>query len=919
MEPANNLLRQQESLREIIESISAELELRPLLTLIVQRACDLLGAENGTIGLVDEQRNVVRTEAAHRLPANELNAEAPPGVGLFGAVWQQGKPLIFAHYQDVARPTRDDFLDYTVLGVPIFWRDRIIGVFGLGSPPARQFNEQDVDVLALFARHAAIAIVNAQLFAEQRRRVERNAIINRIGRQITASLELPLILQTAVEALEVHLHYSNVALLLIDPENPDQLVLRARSGGHSGLAPMHYQQSIQTGVIGAAAQSRQPILVPDVGSDPRYLTVPGVEDTLSELATPLLVNDQLIGVLNVESRAPISADTVADVEVIADQLSLAIGNAQRYEEEKRRTQRLELIARVSQRIVARLDPDELFATTIHELYTQLGYDHVAFFLLDENDPTWLEQRAYASRWPSAGRIGYRQSIDQGIVGTAARQRTPALVNDVSADPRYIKVSDSADLGAELAAPILLGERLLGVLDVASRKPFVEDDVKAIQIVADQLAVAIEHSHLFAHTQRALAETELLYQTSQRISVARDVNDVVRTYLEQVAARGRYACSIALYEINEQEERIGVLVHGRWSPAEGIQCPLAIRLPYTQDELDPPLDAGQTVTIANVQTDQRVSAALRAIQMRDQRLALAMIPLVVRGQRIGLVVLSYPTAHEWQPVALHPYQITAAQLATAIFSRQQQARITEHDRQLAVLEERRRLARDFHDSVTQLLFSITLIAQSVGSAWRRDPSAGEQRIQRLLELSQAALAEMRALLVELRPPDPPLSKMAPGLTQPPPSPTIAQMQQQGLVAALRQHLAGLVGDGLQIDLEATSYAPQPPEQEETLFRIAQESLNNIVKHAQATQVQIELRTANDLCRLVVRDNGVGFDPADAQAPGRMGLQGMRERAAAHGGEVGLSSSPGSGTTVEVLLPSSQDDDTAVDLKTGVSVV
>src|SRR4051794_12490000 len=95
------LLRQQESLREVIESISGELELRPLLTLIVERACELLGADRGTIGLVDEARGVVRTEAAFRMTEEEIGAEMPRGVGLAGKVYETQQPMLLGRYGDV--------------------------------------------------------------------------------------------------------------------------------------------------------------------------------------------------------------------------------------------------------------------------------------------------------------------------------------------------------------------------------------------------------------------------------------------------------------------------------------------------------------------------------------------------------------------------------------------------------------------------------------------------------------------------------------------------------------------------------------------------------------------------------------------------------------------------------------------------
>jgi GAF domain-containing protein len=120
---------------------------------------------------------------------------------------------------------------------------------------------------------------------------------------------------------------------------------------------------------------------------------------------PVVVGDRLLGVLNIESETAIAADDIADIEAVADQLGIAIENASRYEDEQRRAERLRLLARVGQRIAARLDPEEVFATTVAELHGRLGYDHVALFLLDPTDPTWLVQRARASRWPRGEAAG----------------------------------------------------------------------------------------------------------------------------------------------------------------------------------------------------------------------------------------------------------------------------------------------------------------------------------------------------------------------------------------------------------------------------------------------------------------------------------------------------------------------------------
>ena len=145
------------------------------------------------------------------------------------------------------------------------------------------------------------------------------------------------------------------------------------------------------------------------------------------------------------------ADDLAGLDAerhLVDDAAAAIENAQRFAHEKQRTERLGMIARVSQRIAARLDPLELFATTVEELHVRLGYDHVSLFLLDPLDDAVLVQRARASRWPRGESLGYRQSITQGIIGAAARQRAPQLINDVLADPRYVPVPKAAELRAE---------------------------------------------------------------------------------------------------------------------------------------------------------------------------------------------------------------------------------------------------------------------------------------------------------------------------------------------------------------------------------------------------------------------------------------------------------------------------------------
>ncbi len=742
-----------------------------------------------------------------------------------------------------------------------------------------------------------------QAYDATKRHAARIAIINRIGRLITSRLSLDEILQTAIEAICENLHFADLGLMLVDPDNPELLMLRAKTGVYSAIMPTDYRQSIHQGIVGAVARMRRRILLNDVTSDPRYIPTPGVDDVCAELAVPVVVGDRLLGVLNVESTRPLSEEDGVDLEIVADQLGAAIDNAQLFAAEKRRAARIAIINRIGQLITSSLSLDQILQTAVEAIDEHLHYPIVAVLLVDADEPSTLVLRACTNVYlpPEIGR--YRQSVQHGIIGAAARARKPLLLADVASDPRYLTPPGARNICAEVAVPIIVGNRLLGVLNVESEQRITEEEAGGLQIIADQLGVAIDNAHLFARTQQTLAETQLLYETSRRMSTAMDVDEVIDAYLEQVAARGRYVCTVMLYTFDEVGQRTAAIIRGRWTPQEGL-VHLEERLPYTRDAFDALLDAAQTVTIADFRTDPRVSEELRRLQTRNKRPAWAMIPLMVRGQRIGLVILSYPFVHRWSEADLQPYQATAAQLAAAIDSRRQHLLLIERGQQLAVLEERQRLARELHDSVTQLIFSMTLIAQSIAPAWQRHPAEGERRVKRLLELSQSTLAEMRALLAELRPAADAETTSAEGAIA-----GIERVRRDGLAAALRLHIAEIACEGFSIDLDTTNYGGQPLAQEEALYRIVQEALNNVVKHAHARHVQITLGRVDGSTHLTVQDDGRGFtlelagiaNRVAAHREGGFGLRSMRERAEALQGQIDIISAPGKGTIVDVRLP------------------
>jgi signal transduction histidine kinase len=210
-----------------------------------------------------------------------------------------------------------------------------------------------------------------------------------------------------------------------------------------------------------------------------------------------------------------------------------------------------------------------------------------------------------------------------------------------------------------------------------------------------------------------------------------------------------------------------------------------------------------------------------------------------------------------------------------------ARLVEQAERGAVVEERQRLARELHDSVTQSLYSVSLYADATAlalAAGKKEVAANNLR--ELRDTARQAMRDMRLLIFELHPP---------------------VLELEGLAAALQARLAAVeTRAGLETDLQVDGEKRLPLATERELYGIAQEALNNVIKHSHARAVTVQLRYSGAGACLEVRDDGLGFDAISARAGGGMGLRGIEERAARIGGRLELDSEPGRGTRVRVTI-------------------
>jgi two-component system nitrate/nitrite sensor histidine kinase NarX len=254
-------------------------------------------------------------------------------------------------------------------------------------------------------------------------------------------------------------------------------------------------------------------------------------------------------------------------------------------------------------------------------------------------------------------------------------------------------------------------------------------------------------------------------------------------------------------------------------------------------------------------------------------ALLAVPIVALNRVYGGMLLYYGEAHAFSDEEIELADAFGDQVALAI----ENARLREQAELAAATAERDRLARELHDAVTQTLFSASLIAEAMPQVWQRSPEEGERGLAELRRLTRGAAAEMRTMLVELRPA---------ALTEKP-------------LAELLRHLTDAMTSRTRIPIALTVEGSGllPPDVQIALYRITQEALNNIAKHAAAGQASVDLQNHDEQAVLCIEDNGCGFEPENV-LPDCFGLNIMRERAEGIGAALKIDSQPGDGTKVVV---------------------
>ena len=660
------------------------------------------------------------------------------------------------------------------------------------------------------------------------------------------------------------------------PESPGgPMVVRAAVGG-MGDAAVGMRASTE---LSRVMLSGRTSIIAEAASDERLDYPHLMADLGPAVIVPLKAGGRPLGAISLartRGAAPYSAEDVSVAEAFAAQAAVALEYGRNLAEREKAERRVAAGMEVTQFIIEGRDTTDVLTLIATRARDLVG---AAFSAILSPEPAGdvLVTRVTDGAQADAYR-GARLPVESSLTGRVFATRQSLTVADAADDPRaYYPVLQMGSLGPALIVPLYVANRSIGAMIVANQRggaAFTPEDLRLVESFAAQAAMSFEIATVRERLQRL---------TSVTIAGQKSLEDALGALARSVVdATDTIACGIFLLDPQRHLTSAGTygLPAGFVTTMELAFRKAGERLPQMDaiESRGPVVHEG-TISrfLSQPPSDpmwEPVHAMLRGVTWDT----IVSVPLIHDGEVVGVLSGYYPGGYRLSEGEVTLLKIVADQ-ASAIA---ENARLFTDAQAQVALEERQRLARELHDSVSQALFGIALGARTARDYLARNPEAARAPLDYVLQLAEVGLAEMRALIFELRP---------------------EALEQEGLIGALAKQATALrARHGITVDEVFDAEPEVPIAVKEALFRIAQEALNNTAKHARASHVELHLTSAGEALVIEIRDDGAGFD-AGAQFPGHLGLQSMRERALRLGGNVEIVSVVGKGTIVRAVIPPS----------------
>jgi PAS domain S-box-containing protein len=939
-------LTRTEALYRVNRSLIAIIDLPGLLQAVVESVAEYLPANRVVLFITDlTQRQVIREVKGGPGKNNVVDIDFDElWEGLSGWVLREKKPALSPGTGPDPRESprvqrrRVEINCGSIIVVPLFYKDRILGtVMAINCPDERDFTQEDVELMIAIASQAAIAIEYARLYEElqssydtmeqrveertaelaqanasleaeiaERRRAEEalqatvlekeqlfqaeaqrrqeSETLRQIASVINATTDRSAVLGLILDQLKTVVPYDSASVMLISGDFLDMVAQRGLQPEKPFQAPIRLENFQH---LGQVLEHRQPVIITDTVADARWQEVPHTNHIRCWLGVPLVIQDKVIGLLNVDKAQP-GFYTERDASMamaFADHASIALENARLFDQIRRRAQDLEALEAISTGLRKAGTREAMLQFIVEKSVEALNGDAGALLQVEGS---MLVLKAEYGR--TTGLLGRPHTPMNCAHWQAVRTGEPLYTTDEGAGLRLDQQSGSScqceicgammrDMAAGVVIPLKTAEATVGLLHLVfgSRREFSDEKRHMLGTIAEITGSALHRAGILETLEQRVAdrtrELAALYEVSAVSSEALELQTMLERSLERVLKAMR-SHTATIHLLDESGETLSLAAYQTIASAGSVEIDFSTPAPHIKERL---IVRGEPLVIPDMASGSQTSWATGV----SRPCTYAGAPMRAGGRRLGMLGVVRDADQQFSVEEVALLASIADQIAIAV----ENARLHQHAEQIAIVEERARLARELHDSVTQCLSSVTLLAQAA-SDFSDTGELGRVKhyLERIRDAGGQALKEMRLLLYELQP---------------------TSKEQEDLVEMLTRRLEAVEERaGVNVRLLTEDWLRLPTPTEEALYRITQEALNNALKHSGASMVTIVLRGNPDGADLEVNDNGKGFDPDSVKRKGGIGLLSMQQRAERLGGRLTIRSAPGEGTSIKVSLDTRQ---------------
>jgi PAS domain S-box-containing protein/putative nucleotidyltransferase with HDIG domain len=565
--------RQAEILRETTGELTSLFETKKIFEAMFASLAKLIGYDSASIEVYSE--GYFEIIAGQNIPQELLGRKYASNLEKWGEIYHLHQPVIIPDIQQDARFEKFEETSYIRgwMGIPLFAKDKIVGILNLDSRTSDFFNEEHAAIAQTFANQAAIAMENARLFELERHSRNQAEVLSQATSALANTLDINSLYENILDWLQKIAPYDSASIML---NNGSTEKLAAKRN-----LPKIYkvgQTFPTTKKWIQVAESRRPCILEDAQKSEFFERWEESSYIHGWMCTAMYTQNKLIGFINLDSKTPgaFTEEHGILIQTFANQAATAIENARLFELEQKRRKDAEIIRQAATILTNLLDLPSLHEAILEWLHKITPYDSASILELEGNHIRLTAARGL----PNLEKVlNQTFSQDNTLCRIISETYEPLIIEDCEVDSRFENWGEAQNIRGWMGVPMISRGQVIGYITLDSHTPgaFTQNDAIATQTFAHQAATSLENSRLFTETKQRLEELEIVSRISFALRAARDTQEMLPILLNEIkASMGTDSAAIWLYEFESNELAIKAasgkfedLPKPNFKPGEGI--------------------------------------------------------------------------------------------------------------------------------------------------------------------------------------------------------------------------------------------------------------------------------------------------------------------------------------------------------------